>query len=94
MATKFISDQPPVSIHVGPLPGRKQIALYIEETHLWIDEDGNKKLGGSIRTLAFFRKQEDADLALALIDLLAGARPGDPGMYKRISPERMIRKQK
>lgn len=48
------------SIHVGPLPSRKSVALYTEG-------------GGRIDVLAYFRSEEDAERALALIDRLAGA---------------------
>jgi hypothetical protein len=48
------------SIHVGPLPARKSVALYAAA-------------GGRVDVLAYFRNEEDAERALALIDRLAGA---------------------
>lgn len=49
------------AIHVGHLPGRKQICLYEIE-------------GGVIRTLAFFKTEEKARKALDYLDALAAWR--------------------
>lgn len=46
------------AIHVGPLPGRKSVCLYVME-------------GTVLRTLAFFKSKAEADAALKLLDLLA-----------------------
>lgn len=50
------------SFHIGPIPGRKQIALYEEEGYI-------------IRILAFFRTQEDAQKALWWLDAIAETIP-------------------
>jgi hypothetical protein len=47
------------ALHVGRLPGRKSICLYERD-------------GSAIRTLAFFRSDEDAQRALRAIDRLTG----------------------
>jgi hypothetical protein len=46
------------SIHVGELPGRKQLCLYEEE-------------GSIIRVLAFFKTPEQAQKTLDYLDALA-----------------------
>jgi hypothetical protein len=46
------------AVHVGPLPGRKSICLYVIE-------------GTTLRTLAFFKSPDDAATALRMMDLLA-----------------------
>ncbi len=50
------------AVHVGPLPGRKSICLYTVE-------------GSVLRTLAFFRDEEDAQRALTALDRLIRAHP-------------------
>lgn len=52
-------------LHIGPLPGRKQLCLYLED-----HTDGNV----SIRVLAYFKHRRDAYAALCAIDLLMGFR--------------------
>jgi hypothetical protein len=52
-------------LHIGPLPGRKQLCLYLEDK-----SDGNVH----IRVLAFFRYPRDAHAAMAAIDFLTGHR--------------------
>lgn len=47
-------------LHIGPLPGRKRIALY-------------GKRQGTIRALAYFRSEEHAREALELLDIIAKA---------------------
>lgn len=47
------------AIHIGQLPGRKSICLYVIG-------------GGALEPLAFFRSTADAQRALDLIDALAG----------------------
>lgn len=47
----------PGSIYVGNLPGRKQVCLYTEER-------------GVIRTLAFFKTEEKARMALRYFNAL------------------------
>ena len=45
------------SLHIGPLPGRKQVALYIEGE-------------GVINVLAYFKSEASAEWALRAIDTL------------------------
>lgn len=52
-----------VSVHVGPLPGRKSVCLYAVN-------------GGALHTLAFFRTEYDAQSCLWFLDKLARSRPG------------------
>lgn len=46
------------AVHIGPLPGRKSICLYVVD-------------GSVMRTLAFFRSEKEAAEALRWIDWLA-----------------------
>lgn len=48
------------ALHVGYLPGRKQICLYVLDA-------------GTLRTLAFFRTREQALEALEMVDKIAAA---------------------
>jgi hypothetical protein len=50
------------NLHVGELPGRKQVCLYTMT-------DG----GSTIRPLAYFRSREDARIALDCLDKLVAA---------------------
>lgn len=50
------------NLHVGPLPGRKQIVLYAMVNG-----------GTTIRPLAYFRTEDDARTALNALDTLAAA---------------------
>lgn len=50
-----------VSLHVGELPGRKQVCLYTMDNN-------------TIRTRAFFKRREDAEAVLRWIDTLAASR--------------------
>lgn len=50
-------------IHVGRLPGRKQVCLYTNER-----PPGG---GAVLHVLAFFRTEEDAERCLAYLDALA-----------------------
>ena len=54
-------------LHIGPLPKRKQLALYTEVV------DGDNV--AHIRILAYFRWPRDAYAAMAAIDALTGHRP-------------------
>ena len=52
-------------LHIGPVPGRKRLCLFLEER-----VDGQTV----IRVLATFRYARDAYAAMAAIDLLTGHR--------------------
>lgn len=47
------------SLHIGPLPGRRSIALYEQQ-------------GGRLRVYAYFRSEFAAEDARALLDYLTG----------------------
>ena len=47
------------ALHIGPLPGRKQVALYIEGQ-------------GVLNVLAYFKTEEAAEWALRAIDRITG----------------------
>ena len=53
---KVVSTSP--SLHAGPLPGRKSIALYTEGS-------------GTIETLAYFQSDKAAEVVMDFIDRLA-----------------------
>lgn len=55
-----LSDSSIPSLHVGHLPGRKSLALYVTDTSV-------------IRTLAYFRDEESAKEALKVLDRLVFA---------------------
>lgn len=48
------------ALHVGELPGRKQVCLYVMD-------------GSTIRTLAFFKTEEQAGEAIDMLDKIANA---------------------
>jgi hypothetical protein len=48
------------ALHVGELPGRKQVCLYVQDA-------------GTIRTLAFFKTRERALEGLEMVDKIAAA---------------------
>ena len=50
------------ALHVGPLPGRKSIALYAIE-------------GGVMHTLAYFSSEADAERAVEALDWIMGVQP-------------------
>lgn len=54
-------------LHIGPLPGRKQLALTLQDT----DPVTNVT---NVRILAYFKTRRDAYAALCAIDLLMGHR--------------------
>lgn len=50
------------ALHIGELPGRKRIALYVVD-------------GGALTPLAYFRDREAAETAWALIERIGNAYP-------------------
>lgn len=52
------------SLHIGPLPGRSRIAMWLED-------------GGLLRTLAYFDSEEKARQAMEIIDEMTGSNRRD-----------------
>jgi hypothetical protein len=58
------------NLSVGPLPNRRQVAVYFTERHPWTDDLGEKHTGASIRVLARCNTSEDAVALMNVIDAL------------------------
>jgi hypothetical protein len=70
----FARDEPLASaLHVGRMPGRKSVCLYIARRNQ--HENG---IGCEVEPLAYFRSDEAAREALALLDHLIPTRPQEP----------------
>lgn len=66
-----LSTHPEEHLHIGTLPGRKRIAIYVHHRIPWTDEKGVTHTGATIRPVAYFKTPEDAKKVMDLIDLLA-----------------------